>query len=422
MLAQEKSSENMLSGYRVLDLTDEKGLSCGQFLARFGADVIKIEKPGGDLSRNIGPFYHDIPDPEKSLFWFAYNTNKRGITLNIETVDGRQIFKKLVKKADVVIESFNPGYMDELGLGYRKLEKVNPAIVMTSITPFGQTGPYKNYKASDLDCWAMGGSLFACGANQGPPYRVSHIPQAYLDGSANAAVGTVTALYWRRLSGKGQHVDVSIQESVEQNNPHQQVQARLEGSPYHSIGDHYEVRPKVPARVQTTWPAKDGFIEYALFVGETGARFNSSVVNWMKSEGMADDYLINLDWTRFSWEAATEEDVQHLTRLLAAFFVTKTVKELETDAQKWRALITPIYTIKDVRAHPQLGARRTWQDVEHDELCATITYPCRFASLSEMTCEIRRAPQIGEHNKEIYQGELGFSNEEINTFKQAGII
>jgi crotonobetainyl-CoA:carnitine CoA-transferase CaiB-like acyl-CoA transferase len=146
------------------------------------------------------------------------------------------------------------------------------------------------------------------------------------------------------------------------------------------------------------------------------------VVNWMKNDGMADEYLINLDWTKFSWEAATEEDVQHLTRLLAAFFATKTVAELETDAKKWRALITPIYTMKDVRAHPQLEARNTWQKVEHDELCASITYPCSFASLNEKVSEIRRAPLIGEHNKEIYEDELGFSKEEINTFKQAGII
>ncbi len=124
-----------LSG--VLDLTDEKGLFCGKLLGDLGADVIKVEGPGGDPARKIGPFYHDEVDPEKSLFWFAFNNNKRGITLNIEAADGQELFKRLVKRADFVIESFPPGYMDKLGLGYSALEKVNPAIIMVSITPFG---------------------------------------------------------------------------------------------------------------------------------------------------------------------------------------------------------------------------------------------------------------------------------------------
>jgi crotonobetainyl-CoA:carnitine CoA-transferase CaiB-like acyl-CoA transferase len=132
--------EPLLSPYRALDLTDEKGFFCGRILGDFGVDVIKIEPPGGDPSRRIGPFYHDIPDPEKSLHWFAYNANKRGITLNIETADGRELFRRLVKTADFVIESFPPGYMDKIGLGYASLSQINPGIIMTSITPFGQTG------------------------------------------------------------------------------------------------------------------------------------------------------------------------------------------------------------------------------------------------------------------------------------------
>ncbi|RPI50700.1 MAG: CoA transferase, partial [Deltaproteobacteria bacterium] len=150
-------TEGMLSLYRVLDLTDEKGLMCGKILGDLGADVIKIEKPGGDLTRNIGPFYHDETDPEKSLFWFAFNNNKRGVTLNIEKADGQEIFKQLVKSADVIVESFPLGYMDKLGLGYSNLEKFKPGIIMVSITPFGQTGPYKDYKISDIVAWALGG-------------------------------------------------------------------------------------------------------------------------------------------------------------------------------------------------------------------------------------------------------------------------
>ena len=145
---KQEKTEYMLAPYRVLDLTDEKGFLCGKILGDLGADVIKVERPGGDPGRTNGPFYHDIPDPEKSLYWFAHNNNKRSITLNIETVDGRELFEKLVGKADIVIESFAPGYMDELGLGYSALSQTKKQVVMTSITPFGQDGPYRNYKVS----------------------------------------------------------------------------------------------------------------------------------------------------------------------------------------------------------------------------------------------------------------------------------
>ncbi|MFC1991996.1 CoA transferase, partial [Chloroflexota bacterium] len=128
-----EKAEGMLSPYRALDLAGETGLMCGKLLGDLGADVIKIERPGGDPARNIGPFYHDEPDPEKSLFWFALNTSKRGITLNIETEEGQEIFRRLVKNADFVIESFSPGYMDGLGLGYRDLEKINPGVILVSI-------------------------------------------------------------------------------------------------------------------------------------------------------------------------------------------------------------------------------------------------------------------------------------------------
>jgi crotonobetainyl-CoA:carnitine CoA-transferase CaiB-like acyl-CoA transferase len=134
-------TNSIMQGFMALDLTDDKGFLCGNILADLGVDVIKIEKPGGDRSRNIPPFYHDEPDPEKSLYWFAYNANKRGITLNLETKAGRDLFKRTVEKADFVIESFPPGYMAGLGLDYVALSKINPRVIMTSITPFGQSGP-----------------------------------------------------------------------------------------------------------------------------------------------------------------------------------------------------------------------------------------------------------------------------------------
>jgi benzylsuccinate CoA-transferase BbsE subunit len=201
----------MLNNYRVLDLTDEKGSLCGKILGDLGADVIKVEKPTGDVSRRIGPFFHDMPDPEKSLNWFALNSSKRGITLNIEDPEGKEIFKKLADTADVIIESFAPGYMDTLGIGYAALSARNPRLIITSITAFGQTGPYKDRKASDITLLAMSGLMSINGDSDRPPLRMC-LDQSYYLASAQAAAGTLLAIQCRYASGKGQCVDVSIYE------------------------------------------------------------------------------------------------------------------------------------------------------------------------------------------------------------------
>ncbi len=200
----------LLSKYRVLDLCDERGALCGKILGDMGADVVKIEKPGGDRCRDIGPFYGNTPHRERSLFWFAFNNNKRGVTLNLETSAGKRIFGELVKRSDVVLESFEPGYLDKIGLGYEALRTINPKIVLTSITPFGQSGPYAGYKGTDMVVWALGGLMNLCGDADRPPLQVS-LPQSFIAASTYAAEGTMIALYERGNSGLGQHVDLSAQ-------------------------------------------------------------------------------------------------------------------------------------------------------------------------------------------------------------------
>ena len=182
----------MLNGCRALDLTDENGLLCGKLLADLGADVIKIEKPGGDAARQQGPFFHGEADPEKSLYWFAYNTNKRGITLDLEKREGRAVFLDLAKTADFVIESFPPGWLDKRGLGYEALKAVKPDIILTSITPFGQSGPYRDYRTSDIVTMGMTGILYQTGDHDTPPVHMSQA-QSPMHAGADAAVGTMLA-------------------------------------------------------------------------------------------------------------------------------------------------------------------------------------------------------------------------------------
>ena len=212
-MPEAQAADTALGDLRVLDLAGPMGLYCTKQLADLGADVIKLEPPGGDPSRSVGPFYHDEADPEKSLYWFHFNTSKRSITLNIETADGRDIMKKLVAAADIMVETYPPGYLDSLDLGYSALKKVNPALILTSITPFGQTGPYRDFKESDLVGQAMGGLLFICGWEDEPPTKAGASPAFHI-ASIHACAATLIALYHRDITGEGQHVDVSMQQCV----------------------------------------------------------------------------------------------------------------------------------------------------------------------------------------------------------------
>ncbi|MFC1965591.1 CaiB/BaiF CoA transferase family protein, partial [Chloroflexota bacterium] len=412
--------EGMLSPYRVLDLTDERGLLCGKLLGDLGADVIKVERPGGDPARNIGPFYHDKPDPEKSLFWFAFNTSKRGITLDIETSVGQGIFKKLVKSADFVIESFSPGYMDKLGLGYPALEKINPSIIMVSVTPFGQTGPYKDYKAPDIVAWAMGGQMYPWGDADRPPIRISHPYQAYLHAAADAAVGAMMALHYREMTGEGQQVDVSIQESVIQLNYHatdswDMMKVILQR------GGNDLLRPGINVRMQRIWPCKDGSVVFYWHSGSEGNRRSLPAVNWMESEGMATDFLKEIDWDTLDFATTTQDIMDRLEGPTGNFLISRTKAELMEGALKHRAMLYPVSTSKDILENAQLAARGFWVELAHPELGTTITYPGAFAKASEAPPKIsRRAPLIGEHNQEIYN-ELGLSSGRFVKLKEAEV-
>ncbi len=418
-MAEEKI-EGMLSPYRVLDLTDEKGLFCGKLLGDLGADVVKIERPGGDPARRIGPFYHDELDPEKSLFWFAFNTSKRGITLDIETASGQEIFKRLVKGSDFVIESFPPGYMDKLGLGYSALEKINPGIIMVSITPFGQTGPYKDYKAPDIVAWAMGGQMYAWGEIDRPPIRISHPYQAYLHAAADAAVGAMMALHYRKMTREGQQVDVSIQESI----------AQLVYLALDSWGMMKVILQRggnvfwqgIDIRIKRVWPCKDGSVVAGWYTGPDAKRWSLPLVRWLDSEGMASDFLKEVDWESLDFATTTQDIVDRLEEPASRFFLSHTKAELMEGGLKHRLMVYPESTTKDIMENIQLAARGFWVEVKHPELGTTITYPGAFIQSSEAPIRIsRRAPLIGEHNQEIYN-ELDLSSDRFVKLEEAKII
>ena len=420
-----KSSESMLGPYRILDLADEKGLLCGKILGDLGADVIKVEKPGGDAARNIGPFYKDIPHPEKSLYWFAFNLNKRSITLDIEKPDGREIFKRLVEMANIVVESFQPGYLDSLGLGYAGLKEVNPQIILTSITPFGQNGPYACYKGSDIVGWATGGMMHPCGSPDRAPLQVT-AQQAYCNASAHAAAGTLVALYYNEMNGEGQHVDVSVQESAMANTWFWAELWDLMGANMPRLGG-IMAAPRAdlpPLFMRFDWPCKDGRVSWGPTGGAwAGGRASSkALVEMANRDGMAME-LKDYDWATLDYSTVPQEEFDRVASTLAAFLATKTKAELFNEAMEKGIILSPWSTTKDLLENAQLAERKFWEKVEHPELGEAITYPGAFIKLSEAPWRVsHRPPFIGEHNEDIYVEELGLSKEKVVLLKQAGVI
>lgn len=422
-------NEGMLSPYRILDLTNEHGFLCGKILGDLGADVIKIEKPCGDSGRSIGPFYNDVKEPEKSLFWMGFNTNKRGITLDIETADGRGIFKRMVDKADCVLESFDPGYMDRLGLGYSNLSQINPGIIMASISSFGQTGPYKDYKASDIVLWALSGVGYVTGDADRPPLKPS-FPISYLFAATSAAIGVLVALYSRAFTGEGQHVDAPAQLGLGwATGPEAQGLWAFNKQVLKRSGRIYQrALTGVGNEVRyihhpLAYECKDGSVKFFPFVQGGSLASTLALTEWVIEENMASETLKNLDWSQFSWHTVSQETLDEITQSWGRFFLKHTKAELWEGAQKRGIMLYPILTTKDILEFDQLKKREYWEEVEHPELGTSITYPGGFVKMTEEPCRIRRrAPLIGEHNEEIYIREIGLSTEELLTLKQAKVI
>jgi benzylsuccinate CoA-transferase BbsE subunit len=417
---KESDQEQLLSRYRALDLTDEKGMMCGKVLADLGMEVIKVEPPGGDRARNIGPFFHNQPDPQKSLFWFALNVNKRGITLNVKSEDGRGILKQLIPRVDLIIESFPVGFLGSLGLSYEELSRINRQIIMASITGFGQTGPYKDFKAPDIVCMALGGEMNLTGDPDRPPLRIG-VPQAYFHAGAEAATACLGALWHKEMTGEGQHIDVSAQESVAWLGFYNQAAWDLSRLKITRQGGQRFIGHGIKFRF--LFPCADGFVSFLALGGETRADSQKKLVEWMDREGLADDFIKNFDWASHSVLKITDELTEKMSQVFKRFFLTKTKKELFDFAIRNGCLLAPINTTEDIVKNGHFQSRNFWIEVEHPELKSAITYPGFPYSFSESSCKVvRRAPLIGEHNSEILGQELGLSPDELIILKSGGII
>lgn len=423
MAMTQQETDTLLGGYRVLDLTEWGCMVGGKMMADLGADVIKIEPPGGSPSRRIGPFYKDIPDPDKSLVWFAYNTNKRSITMDITKRDGQELFKRLVKSADFVLENFPVGYMASLGLGYEDLEKINPAIIVASITPYGQTGPKAHYKAYDLTIWASGIVMWLAGDTDRAPVWISGSPQATLHGGAEAAASSMVAHWYRQRTGIGQHVDVSMQECA--------VWTTMDTTGYWTC-HQFEVRRlgmlsgRGTPYTRAVFPCKEGFVTTSPDGGASrAARDWPKWIRFMDQEGVSPpDWFRNFDFARdYDRNVRSEETVAKVEGAMGDFFQTKTKHELFDFANKNLISLVPVSSAKDVVEADHFKAREYWTQVEYPELGDTLTHCGAPVKLSEAPWKIRRrAPVVGEDNEQVYLRELGLSPQEYMLMRRATVI
>ena len=413
----------MLNPYRVLDLTTERGLLCGQILADLGADVIKIEPPGGSPARKLGPFYQDQEDAENSLYWWAYNRNKRGVTLDITRSEGRDILRRLAQGAKFLIESDNPGTLAKYGLSYDELAADNPGLIYVSITPFGQDGPKASYADSDLIILASSGPLVITGDEDRPPVRLS-VPQGYLHASAAAAPAALIALYESHRSNRGQHIDISAQQAAAQATQSTILSAPLNDAETRRMAGGAKMGP---LEIRLLWPAKDGHVSIAYLFGSAFAHFTKRLMDWIYEEGFCDKEVQQMDWVDmggglFGGDPKTLEDYERLKLIVEDFTKTKTKAELFQNALGRGLLVAPVTTIDEVVESKQLESRQYWTTVDHEEIGKAFAYPGPFAKFSEQPISYkRRSPKIGEHNAEVY-AELGLDAQALTELHSKGII
>jgi len=393
-----------LDDIKILDLSEGlAGPLCARILADFGADVIKVEPPRGDGARAMPPFADNDSHPEKSLVFLLANLNKRGVRLNLADEAAREIVRELARRTDVIVESFRPGYLASLGLDYDTLARENPELIVVSITPFGQTGPYSGYKSEEIVTYATSGIMSISGTSDREPLKHGGM-QSQFEGGLNGALATMVALYARDMSGEGQHVDISLQDVV--------TSTLIIHQPYYSWAGAVQGRRRLGgSSYGHVQPCKDGY-----FVWQTGggAEWND-IADFFGFEELKDE--------RFSTVSGRTVHGEDLDRLVLEATKDRTMQELFRSAsENYHMLFGIVQEPADLARCPHLAAREFYQEVDHPAI-GRIKVPFRLWGMSESAATYRRpAPLLGEHNAEIYGTELGLDRARIADLEAKGVI
>ena len=415
----------LLKGFRMLDLTDEKGAVCGKMFADMGAEVIKVEPPQGCMTRHIPPFLDDRPDPDNSLYFWAYQAGKRSVTLNLDSADGRRLLTDLAAKADFMVESHPDGYLESMGLGYEALAKINPRLIYTSIVPFGDRGPGKNFQAADINIWGAGGAMYLMGEEGRPPLQIS-APQAFLHAGAEASAASLIAHYPRQVSGTGQRIVVDMQACVVWTLMNAQAFPVMHGA---SMTRNGVYSGALSLRRKGVFRCKDGHISL-LFTGHAAASSAKALVDWMDQNGFAADWMNKQNWKVWSpgiLSDASEEEVQQVADVegrIERFFLTLTKREIHAEGLRRRILLAPVNSVAEIAVDEQLKSREYFVPAPADGAGRrSLTLPGPFAKLSlTPIAPPSRPPHLGEHNQEIYGELLGLNTAEIEALSATGTI
>jgi len=401
-----------LSNVKVLDLTRYiTGPYCSKLLADYGANVIKVEKPGtSDPARNMGPFFQDDPHPEKSGLFLHLNTSKKGITLNLKSETGKNIFKELVKDVDILVENFSPRVMPGLGLDYETLESINSKLVMTSISNFGQSGPYRDFKASELILFGMGGAMNNTGIADRYPLKKADTVVQYQAGNI-AAVATLLALITAQTQGIGQHVDVPIFETQMASIDRRMGQLltyQYNNETSHRVVDMEEERPGFPYGI---YACKDGFFQLA-----GGFRFWPRICQMIERPDLVTD-------PGFCTPQGQREPTnqERFSIIWYPWIAERTKREIIETGQAAGVLCGPIETTEELVNDTHWQAREFWAEIDHP-VTGKIKYPGAPFKMAETPWRINRpAPLLGQHNEEVY-GELGYSRDDLVRLREGGVI
>ena len=394
-----------LDGVSVLDLTHiVSGPYCTRLLAGFGADVLKIEPPGGELGRRMAPFFHDEVGPDTSLPFAYLNTGKRSLTLNLKSDEGRNILCALLPETDVLVENFSPRVMPSLGLDYASLREVAPHLVMVSISNFGQTGPYRDYKATDIVEYALGGLMYIFGAYDREPLKHA-FNQAQFKAGTDAASATLMALYHQRLTGRGQHVDVSMQEAVASGlrdvvNNYTYTGAIRRRQPNHS-GDMQRIRATA-----------DGYLLPNPGLG--------SGLNWYSYVEFLG--LPELDDYRFRTPSARLANAEELGRILDEYFIRQNKYDMFYGSHERRFIFGVIQSPEETLNDPQFAHRGYFEEIEHPAM-GIMKFPGAPFIMEGTPWEAGNpAPIVGQHNSEVLARGLGFTAEYQAELRSQGVI
>jgi benzylsuccinate CoA-transferase BbsE subunit len=400
-------ADRALEGLRVVEFTDEIGSYAGKLLADLGAEVIKVEPPGGGVERHTPPFIQTLGEgPDTSITFWAHNTSKKSVVLDLMTTEGAAFARDLVLSADVVLEDNPVGHMAQFGLDYDTLRPAKPSLVYTSVTGFGQTGPFARYKYTDIVGQAMGGVMTLAGEPADPP-NMMYGWQANMSASLNAAMGTLLAVLHADATGQGQLVDVSAQESLSMSQETAMQTWDLQKRNRMRTGEKGMIPVSLPGL--GVYKAKDGFV--ALYIlAPAGAEFPEFVA-WMRELGMAEDLdqepYANLCNTlnmgvvtqlmgNPESAASAASALTHINDVVRRFVATMSARDMYELGQRRRLLIGIVSTPKDLAENEQLRARNWYQRFDRGD-GQEVDFPGPPYRLTETPATIGRPPRLGEH-------------------------